>query len=315
MSPLAAPMRYVYGGLRIASELTFARLTPADPANAGAADLEIRVADSPAAPARGRKLYQWPGRFEMSLWSHDADWVFHSARMGLDAALSADGRTLRCHTQGADADPLCEFFIRRVLPRAAQLHGRLTAHAALVHGPNGCLMLAGQSGAGKSTLSTALGRMTGWRQLSDDISILAADGRRVWASAPGAYLTPISRAALGLDAAEGGGDPSHSGKAWFGVGALASEPSPVAGLVFLQRRDDVRAPHLVPLSRAETLHALIPQFIRFDPSDRAAEARLFQSFAAATGGFGGYRLEYPSDYAALPAVGDELRRAGAPARV
>ena len=308
-------MRYVYGGLRIASELAFARLTPADPADAGAADLEVHVADCAAAPGRGRKLYQWPGRFEMSLWSDGADWVFHSARMGLDVALSADGRTLRCHPQGADADSLCEFVIRRVLPRAAHLHGRLTTHAALVQGPHGCLMLAGPSGAGKSTLSTALGLMAGWRQLSDDISILAADGRGAWASAPGAYLTPTSRAGLGLDAGEGGGDPSHSGKAWFGVGALASEPAPIAGLVFLHRRDDVRAPRLTQLSRAEALHALIPQFIRFNPSDPAAEARLFQSFAAAIGGFGGYLLEYPSDYAALPAVGVELRRAGALARV
>jgi hypothetical protein len=120
-------------------------------------------------------------------------------------------------------------------------------------------------------------------------------------------------AGLGFDAGDGGGDPSHSGKAWFGVGAPAHEPLPIAGLVFLKRRAGVERPQLTPLARGEALAALTAQFIRFDPSNRTAEAQLFASFARVIAAIRCYRLEYPSDYAALPAVAAELRKAGAPA--
>lgn len=305
---MSAPDRplYLYGGLWIASELAFTRLTPIARDDGAAPDIELFLADG--APDHGRKLYQWPGRFEMSLWSSGDDWVFQSARLGLGVTVTDNGRQLHCHAAASEA--LSEFVIRRVLPRVAPLHGRLTLHAALVRKPEGCVMLTGQSGAGKSTLSTALGTMDGWDQLSDDICLLAPDGRGAWASAPGAYLTTSSSGGLGFDAAHGASDPSRSGKAWFGVGTPAREPLPIAGLVFLDRRQDVSAPRLAPISRAEALGALTPQFIRFNPSDQAADVRLFQSFARALGAFHSYRLEYPSDYAALPAVAAELMKAG-----
>lgn len=310
MTALARQL-YLYGGLRIDSELALTRLAPVARRDAGTAEIELTLARGAA--VRGRRIYQWPGRFEMSLWSSDAGWVFHSARMGLDVTVTNDGRQLGCHP--GDTETLSEFVIRRVLPRVAQLHGRMTVHAALVLGPHGGVMLAGPSGAGKSTLAAALGTMGGWDQLSDDICLVAPDGCGVWASAPGAYLTPRSMAALGFDADDGAGDPSRSGKAWFHIGAPAPEPLPIAGLVFLDRRSDVRAARLVSISRAEALGSLTPQFIRFDPSDGAAEERLFRSFARVVGAFECYRLEYASDYAVLPSVSGELRKARAHVRV
>jgi hypothetical protein len=300
---------HVYGGLRIASETPIARLPAVDATRRP--DIVFAVAEA-IQPGACPVIYQWVGRFEMTLARQGDDWVFGSRPMGVEIWVSADGRRLVCAAPAASAEQVSEFLIRRVLPRVAQLHARLTLHAALVEGPDGCVMLVGRSGAGKSTLSTALGRMPGWRQLSDDISILAPDGRSVWASAPGAYLTPTSADALSL-ARDGGADPSHSGKAWFNVGETPEGPRPVAGLVLLGRRDGEVAPRLTPIAGLAALPRLAGQFLHFDPSDRAAAARLFASFGRAVATMRCYRLAYPSDFAALPAVGAELRKVGAPA--
>lgn len=305
--------RYVYGGLQIVADAALERLSPT--ADGAAADIEISFRRLGAPPKRERQLYALPGRFQLSLWTSGPDWVFRSAALDEDVLVSADGRVIRCFPRGAPSTGLAEFLIRRVLPRVAQLHGRLTLHAGLVLGPHGALLLTGPSGAGKSTLTTALGLMVGWRQLSDDISILSPDGGGVWASAPGAYLTPSSAAGLGFDQSEGGGDPSHSGKAWFGVGAGSHAPAPIAGLLFLARRPNAAPPRLVAVPRPQAFAALQPQLIAFDPSNATMSAQLFGRFGRLVGQMSCYQLDYPSDYAALPAVAAALATAGAPVPV
>ncbi len=244
----------------------------------------------------------------MSLWTQDDGWVFRSSTLNIDVTVSGDGRRLRCHCDDPRSDGVSEFLIRRVLPRLALLHGRLTLHAAAVRGADGCLLLSGATGAGKSTLSTALAMTGGWRLLSDDVSILTPDGPSVWPSGPGAYLTPTSVAGLGLDPASGGADPSRSGKAWFAAGEAIGEALPVAGLVFLNRTDPQAPPRLSPLPRPVALRRAWRQVIRFNPLDPQESGRLFEQLTRLVWRAPAFQLDYPADYAAIPRVDAELRR-------
>jgi hypothetical protein len=298
---------YIFGGLRIDAEPQLARLWRDDREPRPRSDVELIYA-GPSRPTRDQHLFAWPGRFGMSLWAHEAGWVFRSSTLDIDVAVSADGGRVRCHCDNPGADGLSEFLIRRVLPRLALLHGRLTLHAAAVHGADGCLLLSGATGAGKSTLSTALAMTGGWRLLSDDVSILAPDGPSVWPSGPGAYLTPTSVAGLGLDPAAGGPDPSRSGKAWFDAGVAVDEALPVAGLIFLNRTDPQGTPRLLPLPRPVALQRAWRQVFRFNPPDPQETARLFELLTRLVWGAPAFQLDYPANYAAIPSVDAELRR-------
>jgi len=55
-----------------------------------------------------------------------------------------------------------------LLSRLPMMWGALPLHAAMLHAPEGSIMLAGPSGVGKSTLSQQLVRRHGWRLLDDD---------------------------------------------------------------------------------------------------------------------------------------------------
>jgi hypothetical protein len=298
---------YLFGGLRIDAEPQMARLWRDERRPQPPSDVELTHA-GPTRPAREHRLFAWPGRFRMSLWAQEAGWLLRSDALNIDVVVSADGQRLQCHCDDRDADGVSEFLIRRVLPRLALLHGRLTLHAAAVRGAAGCLLLSGATGAGKSTLSTALAMTGSWRLLSDDVSILTPDGPRVWPSGPGAYLTPTSVAGLGLDPAAGGADPSRSGKAWFDAGAAVGEALPVAGLIFLNRTGPQSPPRLLPLPRPAALRRAWRQVIRFNPLDPRESARLFDQLAGLVWRAPAFQLDYPADYAAIPSVDAVLRR-------
>jgi hypothetical protein len=302
---------YAFGGLSIDSELPLPRLWTEGRAVRPPCDVALSRA-GPVRPAGARQLFVWPGRYGMSLWAQDDGWTFRSAALDIDVFVSADGRRLQWRSDGPDLNGVSEFLIRRVLPRLALLHGRLTLHAAAVRGANGCLLLSGPTGAGKSTLSAALAMTGAWRLLSDDVSILAAEEPRVWPSGPGAYLTPTSVSGLGIDPTAGGADPSRSGKAWFEAGEAVDAPLPVAGLVFLNRTAPQTAARLSPITRHDALNRAWRQVLRFNPTDRREAARLFELVSRLVWRVPAHQLDYPADYGALPSVDAELRRTWKP---
>lgn len=78
------------------------------------------------------------------------------------------------------ASPLLEWGMNWCI--AGQAHHYLLLHAAVLERNGRCVILPGEPGAGKSTLTAALA-LTGWRLLSDEITVIDRDDGRIVALA------------------------------------------------------------------------------------------------------------------------------------
>ena len=78
------------------------------------------------------------------------------------------------------ASPLLEWGMNWCI--AGQAHHYLLLHAAVLERNGRCVILPGKPGAGKSTLTAALA-LTGWRLLSDEITIIDRDDGQIVALA------------------------------------------------------------------------------------------------------------------------------------
>jgi len=103
--------------------------------------------------------------------------------------LSLDGRPARVAT----SLPLARGQIVAELVRIAggDTGWRATVHGAVLSGPSGPVLLAGETGAGKSTLSAGLVAL-GWRILAEDIAALGDD----WAVCPLPFALSIKDGAV-----------------------------------------------------------------------------------------------------------------------
>jgi hypothetical protein len=206
-------------------------------------------------------------------------------------------------------------FVRRVLPRVAHLHGRVALHAAALAAGRGAVLLYGPSGAGKSTLAAALVRGLGWELLSDDVALLGEHNGQlvVHAAGGGISLWPDSKQAL-AGSAEGWDEiPAYRTKC-RGLQSLASpEPQPVRvcyrlGNLPASGSSLSHSVTVTDLQPAERVRSLAGQVVRFDPTDRAAEARRLPLLGRLASSLPVRSLCYPRRYDALPQVVDFLAR-------
>lgn len=260
--------------------------------------------ESGPAPAPDRLLFQWGGRYGLSLGTLGDDWLMASSFDGV-FLISKSPASVRCIVGNPEELAWRDVLIRRVLPRVAMLHGATTMHgAALASGQNG-LVLLGQSGAGKSTLSAALGH-AGWDILSDDISILWPDDAPMLAPATtGVCVWADSRTALDLPLDRCVPMPGYEGKVRYVSGHdRATAKVPLGAIVFLDRSERHAAPLLQPLSPAGGLSLAMHQRIRFNPADAhgGETRRTFDQLSAVLRAAPCWRLGYPKRYDALPEV-------------
>ena len=299
---------YRYGGLRLASNVALGQLRAEQPGSPEPeASLSLAVETGPL-PVADTILYQWEGRYRLTLGRLGGNWLMASS---LDGAFLIDvaGRSIRCFV-GEPGDPAwLDIFVRRVLPRVAILFGATAIHAASAAIGGRALLLMGESGAGKSTLSAALGA-AGWDMLSDDISILwHPTAPRVAPATTGTCVWPDSRIALGLADDLCAPMPGYDGKMRFVSGHdTATAPIPLTALVVLERGDGTE-PVIERISAGEAMGLASRQRIRFNPVDPQGKEMLdtFAALGAVARVTPAYRLSRPMSYAALPAAIARLR--------
>lgn len=308
---------YSFGGLLVRSAIALPSLVPADAAEGGwAGELDLRV--EVGAPVEHDAVsYEWRNGYRMRIGEAAGRWLIRTRFAG-SFLIERDGRTLTLVVDAMPPDPAAiEVLLRRVLTRVPMLQGAIAVHAAsLMQNGNGILLI-GRSGAGKSTLCAALTVQAGWQILGDDTALLwNPDEPMLGAGAKAVCLWPESRDGLALSADDSSPLASATGKGRSPV--VADDPPPLVPLramIFLDRRPDIAEPRLEPLETAAAMTLIVPQIIHFNASGTSAQERVH-----AVSGLRdvlrhrpAWRLVYPSDYAALPAVEALLRPLLAPA--
>lgn len=302
---------YSFGGLRIRSPIELPSLVLADPADAGwAGELDLRI--ETGAPVEPDAVsYEWRNGYRMRIGEADGRWLFRSRFEG-SFLIARDGRELTLIVDTMPPSPeAIEVLLRRVLTRVPMLHGAIAVHAASLMQHGGGLLLIGRSGAGKSTLCAALTVQGGWQILGDDTALLWNPAEpMLGAGAKSVCLWPESRDGLALSPDDSIPLASATGKGRSPVAAADPPPLvPLRALIFLDRRPDIAEARLEPLETAEAMTLIVPQIIHFNPSGSSVRQRVH-----AVSGLRevlchrpAWRLVYPSDYAALPAVEALLR--------
>jgi len=300
--------RYRYGGLRLEASEPFAQLREeGEKSGVAKASLSLEVVEEPP-PAPDAVLFRWNGRYALALAAVGNRWLLTAS---FDCAFLIDEsrHTIHCFVRNRHDPAWLDVLVRRILPRVAMRYGAVALHAAAAAKGDRALLLLGASGAGKSTTSAALGA-AGWDVLSDDISILwDHDAPRVAPATTGICVWEDSFAALDLAARRSMPMPGYTGKRRFVPGnETNTAPMPVSAIVLLERSKDARNACLAPVPPVEALGCSARERIRFNPADTTG-AELRETFAALSTVVRAvpcFRLSYPADYGALPAIVERL---------
>ena len=170
-------------------------------------------------------------------------------------------------------------------------------------------MLLGSSGAGKSTMTAALALHLGWDIFSDDMSILADEGRHmVFPTVPGVAVWEQSQRALGLPAEDCRPLQHYEGKVRYSPAPVAApSPQPLEAVILLSFDPNGGAIDCRRLSGPHVLVKVSSQLVAFNPRDTGAIAALFERATRLVATIPIYALSYPRDYRALPDVVDTIR--------
>lgn len=284
----------VLGGFEVHADFPLLGLPPGSVPAPGQAPVRVVLADRPIR-IDGRLRFRWPGRYGLTLHDGRDGWVFSTTHVV--AEISRDLVSVRCWPLTASAD-WTDVLVRRILPRLADLRGRLALHAAAVADDEAAILLLGPSGAGKSTLAAALSRLAGWRVLSDDISLLDVDATppTAWPSGTRLCLWPDSLAAVG-------GSPAsptvvgHDRKRVLDVEEVADDAAPLTALVALG--PDRPGVALTPLPAVTAAQLLGTHMVAFDPSDPDVVARSWSRAGRLAAAVPAFRLTFPRRHAEL----------------
>jgi hypothetical protein len=248
-------MRATAFGLDVESEIPLSLLERSSARPTGQA-LALSVAESGAAephwPDSARLVCderQPDGSPIFQIEAHPAAGYLISGPKHGAHRLSADGRLLRCDSEGLPDADWQRLLIAQVLPVAALLQGLEVFHASAVVWRAPAIAFLGPSRAGKTSMALELcGRGAGF--LADDVLALESRGGRLLAH-PG---TPLASVVAG-----------GASERLVRV-AGASEPVELAALLFLDRRaDGPERPRFEPAPDALALLSATFNFVLSTP--------------------------------------------------
>jgi hypothetical protein len=179
---------------------------------------------------------------------------------------------------------------RGVVPAALQRLGFETLHASAVRLPAGVVGFLGQAGAGKSTLARAFAAVAGADPWADDTLVLAVEDDETAA-------VPIP-----FDVGLRPSSARHFGEEPSGVITASGGPAPLAALMMLERGSaSILA---TPLDARDAFESVLPHACTFSMTDAVRRRQMVQHYLTLAARVPVFRLAYPTDFGALPAVVD-----------
>lgn len=268
------------------------------------------------AARRGWRARRWDHRWRAP---DGRDWArFARVREGYlvrfphlaDFLVSSDARAVRCAPrQGVSPETVRHLFLHQVLPLLMGGRGYLVLHASAVATPAGAVAFVGAAGCGKSTLAASFW-LGGFPLVADDsVRLDLRDGSLVAVpSYPGLRLS--ARTARRLSAGPLPPDRSGSAKVLIAVdrrGSFARTPVRLLRLYLLGPAlpsTSATSVHIEPVSRRETLAALVAHLFRLGPGvdRRDVLARDFDRLATAAARVAARRLRLRRGLPHLPEV-------------
>jgi hypothetical protein len=227
-----------------------------------------------------------------------------------DFEVSADGASVQGFPAPGVTSPTVEhLYLNQVLPLALSRQGKLVLHGSAVDiGGQGVAFL-GESGRGKSTLAASFAT-EGTRFLTDDGLLLEWVGSRcmIIPSHPSIRLWEDSREALVNERASLAPAVSFTSKSRFLAGpgiAFCDQARPLRRVFFLGE-GDAQAPTIEALRPADALINLVKNSFLLDIEARDILVRHFDDLTRLAELPVFFRLDYPRDYDALPAVREAI---------
>ena len=266
----------------------------------------------PLAPVHEAPFHQWAfpdGTLWTQFFRQGAGYLLRFPDLA-DFEVSADGASVQGFPAPGLTSPTVEhLYLNQVLPLALSRQGKLVLHGSAVDiGGQGVAFL-GESGRGKSTLAASFAT-EGTRFLTDDGLLLEwVDGRcMIIPSHPSIRLWEDSQAALVNESMTMAPAVSFTSKARFLAGpgiAFCDEARPLRRVYFLGEGDAL-APAIEPLRPAEALIELVKHSFLLDIEARDMLMRHFDDLTRLAELPIYFRLDYPRDYEALPAVREAI---------
>lgn len=247
---------------------------------------------------------------------------FHRAAAGYllrfpglaDFEVTADGARVVAHpAPGTDEPTLEHLYINQLVPLALSRQGRPAYHASVVAVPGGAVAFLGKTGMGKSTLAASFA-LAGSAFLTDDALLVeeTPDGCRVLPSHASLRLWQDSVSALAgaLDnpSLPRAGPVSYSSKARLLAGEALShceQAQPLLAAYVLEPQGSAGV-SVTPLSGLARYMAWLGNSFLLDIEDPALLARHFEWTHRISAAVPTFSLDYPREYAALPAVRSAL---------
>ncbi|MFN4134990.1 MAG: hypothetical protein ACK4G2_05010 [Novosphingobium sp.] len=238
---------------------------------------------------------------------------------GGDYAIDLAARTVTCTPlPDVPEDYVENIFAHQVQPMLSTYLGTTVLHASCVAIDGGAYGFLGRSGRGKSTLAAAFAR-NGHAFLTDDGMVLdrGEGALRIQPYLPSIRLLPDSQEALLGKEQLPGSEDDWPAK----VRVPADEriphcptPAPLRAIYVLEEpaaEDTI----ITPLPEIEAISALLQHSFLLDSHDRLRVAKHFRTMAELARAIPVFTLDYPRDYARLPAViaaiADHARAIGA----
>jgi len=227
-----------------------------------------------------------------------------------DFEVSADGaRVLGYPAPGVTSATVEHLYLNQVLPLALSRQGKLVLHGSAVDIAGQGVAFLGESGRGKSTLAASFATQ-GTRFLTDDGLLLEWAGVqcriipshpsiRLWQDSEGALMKPDAATAPAV---------SFTSKSRFlaGQGIAFCDKSRPLHRVFFLGDGSAAVPTLEAMRPAEALIELVKHSFVLDIEARDLLMRHFDDLTRLAALPIYFRLDYPRDYGALPAVRDAI---------
>lgn len=190
----------------------------------------------------------------------------------------------------------------QVLPLVAAHEGYLVVHAACAMHSAAAVLVAGPAGEGKSTLVASL-IANGWAWAADDAVALRVEGETLVARPAYGGVRLWPDATLALRFAHGLPVSARSDKRRFARAPLPARDVAVSALYVLSAADPEESLILAPLSRRESMMALVRNSYVLDERDRERAAAQFEALAAVASRVEVHHVTLPHRFEVL----DELR--------